>query len=92
MPPKQADFDFPDQPKGAPKAEPPRPVRLVKPQSTSICAYCGQRVPSALLDSTPPVNDNRWVIAAPYHAPTRRWIATKGLRVEPPIDSPRQPV
>jgi len=43
---KQGSFDFPDEPKGTPKAEPPRPAQ-VTPQGTSICHYCGERMPAA---------------------------------------------
>jgi hypothetical protein len=76
---QQDGFDF-DEPKGRHQTEPPR--QRVKPVGSSICAYCGQRMPSALLDTTPPADDNRWTAAAPYHAPTCRWIATKGLRLD----------
>ena len=41
----------------------------VKPQGSSICAYCGARMPAARLDTTPPADDNRWTPAAPYHTP-----------------------
>jgi hypothetical protein len=82
MPPKQDRFEFADEPvMPIPTTEPSRPVRA-KPHGSSICAWCGARMPSALLDTTPPVDDNRWTAAAPYHAPTCRWIATKGLRID----------
>jgi hypothetical protein len=88
----QESFDFPDADQSTPHMEPPRKRVKVPRESTSLCAWCGQRMPSALLDTTPPLGDNRWTAAAPYHTPTCRWIVTKGLRIEPPTDSPRQAV
>jgi hypothetical protein len=77
----QERFDFPDEPTPAPRPMKPSIKGRGHRESTSICAYCGMRMPSGLLDTTPPANDNRWVIAAPYHAPTCRWVLTKGLRL-----------
>jgi hypothetical protein len=78
---KQGSFDFPDEPKGTPKAEPPRPAQ-VTPQGTSICHYCGERMPAALLESTPAVDDDqRWAMITPYHNYGCRWIESRGLRL-----------
>jgi hypothetical protein len=78
---KQTDFEFADVGNAGRRVEPPRKVK-VRRESSSLCAYCGQRMPSALLDSTPPLGDNRWTAAAPYHAPSCTWIATQGLRID----------
>jgi hypothetical protein len=78
---EQEDFDFLVTDTSTPHMEPSRKRVKVPRESTSLCAWCGQLMPSALLDTNPPVDDNRWAIAAPYHAPTCRWIATKGLRL-----------
>ena len=78
---KQERFDFPDVVNLPPRAEPTPKVKVPR-ESTSLCAYCGARMPSALLDTPPPAGDNRWTAMAPYHAPTCRWIATKGLRLD----------
>jgi hypothetical protein len=77
---QQTDFNFTEG--ISPRAEPLRKVSVPR-RGSSICAYCGMRMPSALLDTRPPADDNRWTIAAPYHAPTCRWIVTKGLRIDP---------
>jgi hypothetical protein len=77
---KQDSFDFPDVVNLPRRAEPPHKVKVPR-QSTSLCAWCGMRMPSALLDVTPPVGDNRWTAAAPYHTPTCRWIESRGLRL-----------
>ncbi len=83
MPPKQDSFDFPAEPKGPPKAEPSRPVRTPPRESTSICSYCGERMPSSLLDSTPAVGDDqRWAMIKPYHNFGCRWIESRGLKLE----------
>jgi hypothetical protein len=79
MQPKQDALDFPNSGK-LPRAEPSRLVRVPR-ESTSLCAWCGMRMASALLDTAPPVDDNRWAIAAPYHAPTCRWIESRGLQL-----------
>ena len=79
---KQEDFDFPDSQIFGPPAELPRKRVKVPRESTSLCAWCGQLMPSALLDTIPPVHDNRWAVAAPYHAPTCRWVLTQGLRLD----------
>jgi hypothetical protein len=81
MQPKQDRFEFDDSPKGHQTEPPHKPVKVPR-ESTSLCAYCGARMPSALLDSTPPADDTRWTAAAPYHTPTCRWIVTRGLRLE----------
>ena len=62
---------FPEAPPGRRQEPPPR----AKPQSTSICHYCGRRLPSALMRSTPAVDeDPPWTAIAPYHEPDCRWI------------------
>ena len=77
---QQASFDFPDEPRRPPAAEPTRPSPLTPP-GTSMCHYCGERMPAALLDSTPAVDDDqRWAMIAPYHNFGCRWIATRGIR------------
>ena len=81
MHPTQETFDFPDEPRGPPTTEPTRPGP-VTPQGTSICHYCGERMPSALLDSTPAVGDDqRWAMITPYHNYGCRWIESRGLRI-----------
>ena len=53
-----------------------------KPQSTSICHYCGRRLPAALMRSTPGVDeDATWTALTPYHERDCRWIRTRGLRL-----------
>jgi hypothetical protein len=42
---RQQSFDFPDETK-PPTTEPTRPAR-VTPQGTSICHYCGERMPAS---------------------------------------------
>jgi hypothetical protein len=82
MPPKQDAFDFPDEPKGPPQAEPSRPAQ-VTPQGTSICHYCGERMPASRLESTPAVGDDqRWAMITPYHNFGCRWIESRGLKLE----------
>jgi hypothetical protein len=77
---KQASFAFADESRGPPRAE-PLPKLKVRRQGSSICNYCGRRMPSALLDRTPQVSDDAgWLAITPYHARDCRWIATKGLR------------
>ncbi len=76
---EQEDFDFTEGLNSAPRAEPSRKLSVPR-RGTSICSYCGARMPSVFLTVTPPVDDNRWTIAAPYHTPTCRWIASRGLR------------
>jgi hypothetical protein len=79
---KQGSFDFPDEPRGPPTTEPPRPAP-VTPQGTSICHYCGERMPSALLESTPAIGDDqRWAMITPYHNFGCRWIESRGLKLE----------
>ena len=78
---EQDNFDFLATDTSTLHMEPSRKRVKVPRESTSLCAWCGQLMPSALLDTIPPVDDNRWAIAAPYHSPTCRWIATKGLRL-----------
>jgi hypothetical protein len=79
---KQSNFEFGEEsPSVRRRTEPPRPSHVPR-ESTSLCAYCGMRMASALLDTTPPVDDNRWTIAAPYHAPTCCWVLTQGLRLD----------
>ena len=78
---QQEVFDFPDESKDAPRTEPTRPART-PPQGTSICHYCGERMPSALLESTPAVGDDqRWAMITPYHNYGCRWIESRGLRI-----------
>lgn len=83
---RQIAFDFPDEPeepKVPPRGEPSRPVRVPKHHSTSICHYCGQRVPAWTTNKTPQVDDQvSWTAMAPYHAPTCRWVVTRGLRLD----------
>ena len=82
MHPKQEAFEFADEPGRPPKAEPSRPAQ-VTPQGTSICHYCGERMPSSLLDSTPAVGDDqRWAMITPYHNYGCRWIESRGLKLE----------
>jgi hypothetical protein len=81
MPPKQSAFEFPEGLNSAPPTEPPRKVKVPR-ESTSLCAYCGARMAAALLNTTPPLGDNRWTAAAPYHTPSCRWVLTQGLRRE----------
>jgi hypothetical protein len=78
---EQEHFDFPKGLNSEPRIEPSRKISVPR-RGSSICAYCGARMPSVFLTVVPPVHDNRWAIAAVYHAPTRRWIATKGLRLD----------
>ncbi len=81
MHPTQETFDFPNEPRGPPTTEPTRPGP-VTPQGTSICHYCGERMPSALLDRTPVVGDDqRWAMITPYHNYGCRWIESRGLRI-----------
>jgi hypothetical protein len=68
----QGSFDFPVTDTSIPHMEPPRKQVKVSQESTSMYAWCSQLMPSALLDTIPPVDDNRWTAAAPYHAPTCR--------------------
>lgn len=77
---KQTGFDFGESPKLR-RAEPSHKVKVPR-ESTSLCAYCGARMPSALLDTTPVTSDLKaWVAAEPYHGKDCRWLATRGLRV-----------
>jgi hypothetical protein len=78
----QERFDFPDEP--TPESRPMEPGIKGRGhrESTSLCAWCGQLMPSVLLNTIPSANDNRWKIAAPYHAPAYRWVLTKGFRLK----------
>ncbi len=79
---KQEAFDFPEDPKPRPRAEPSRPAKVPR-ESRSLCHYCGCMVPSGMLDRTPAVgNDHAWTAMAVYHGTDCRWIRTKGLRVD----------
>ena len=82
MPPQQDSFDFPDEPRGPPTTEPTRPAQ-VTPQGTNIYHDCGERMPAALLDSTPAVGDDQqWAMITPYHNFGCCWIESRGLRLE----------
>jgi hypothetical protein len=64
---KQQSFHFDAAPRGHPRNEPPRPPQP-PPHGSSICHYCGERIPSSLMDSTPSVaDDQRWAMITPYH-------------------------
>ena len=48
-----------------------------------MCHYCGERMPSSLLESTPAVGDDqRWAMITPYHNFGCRWIESRGLRLD----------
>ena len=80
---QQEAFDFPDESKDAPRTEPTRPGRTPTRECTSICHYCGERMPAALLDRTPAVEDDqRWAMITPYHNFGCRWIESRGLRLD----------
>lgn len=85
--PKQTEFDFPDAPRGPPTTAPTRPPQGTPP-GTSVCHYCGERMPSSLMDSTPAVaDDQRWAMITPYHNFGCTWVTTRGLR----LDAERRP-
>jgi hypothetical protein len=79
---QQAEFPFDPDPPQQPQRPPSRKGYQLGPRSRSVCAYCGERVPSWTLDRTPP-HDNAagWAKIATTHDPTCRWVATKGLRL-----------
>jgi hypothetical protein len=78
---KQSSFDFADD-KVTPTTEPTRPAQVTA-QGTSNCHYCGERMLSALLESTPAVGDDqRWAMITPYHNYGCRWVVTRGLRLD----------
>jgi hypothetical protein len=52
-PPTQSSFDFPDEAQPRPVMEAPRPVRIPRQQGTSVCRYCGSRVPNRFMERTP---------------------------------------
>jgi hypothetical protein len=81
MEPQEA-FDFLDEPRGPPTTEPTRPGGVTS-QGTSMCHYCGERMPSSRLESTPAVGDDqRWAMITPYHHCGCRWIESRGLRLD----------
>jgi hypothetical protein len=82
--PKQDSFDFPDEAKPSPQMEPRRPVRTPKHHGTSLCVYCGHRVPNALMTRTPALADApSWADATKQHAPGCQWVETRGGKIAP---------
>jgi len=81
---KQESFEFPDEPKVAHRAEPPRQARQPKYHATSVCRYCGQRVKNRFMHVTPAGDDAwNWDEAATQHVPGCRWVLTKGGKIAP---------
>ncbi len=73
---------FPEDPqRPTPTREPASKVKAPKHHSTSLCSYCGQRVPGWTMRSTPAADDSqRWIAITPYHAEGCRWIRSRGNR------------
>jgi hypothetical protein len=80
---KQDSFDFPDEPRLPQRAEPLK-ARVPRHHNTSLCHYCGQRVPNWMLRSTPEAKSPQWIEMAQAHQPGCRWVLTRGLRREMP--------
>jgi hypothetical protein len=79
---QQNSFDFPDSGK-VPRAEPSPKARTPKHHSTSICHYCGVRVPAWTTRKTPQVDDEvSWTAMTPYHGPNCSWVLTRGRRLD----------
>ena len=81
MEPQQDAFDFPDESEGSSHALNLRGRYECHGRAHAV-RLLWQRMPSALLDTTPPsmiTSGGRY--HAPYHAPTCRWIESRGLRL-----------
>jgi hypothetical protein len=73
--------DSPDDAPQQPQRPPSRKGYQLGPRSRSICAYCGERVPTWTVTTTPPRdNEAAWAKIAKAHGEGCRWVASKGLR------------
>jgi hypothetical protein len=79
---KQQSFDFDDAPRSHPRNDLQRPPQPPL-HGSSICHYCGERIPASLMDSSPSVaDDQRWAMITPYHNYGCRWIERRGFKLE----------
>jgi hypothetical protein len=79
MTPRQLEFPFETHPPPRPRA-PTVTIKIPKVGS-SLCGYCGWRMPEWAIGITPPSDDvNRWAKVAEVHKPGCYWVKTFGLR------------
>jgi hypothetical protein len=76
--PQQLSLGFPDEPRIPQRAEPPQ-ARIPRHHNTSLCHYCGQRVPNWMLRHTLEAKSPQWMEIAQAHQPGCAWIRTTNM-------------